>query len=163
MNRSQSSLTIRRATRDDVPTLVAMLADDVLGRERESTSIEVAQSYFEAFEAIDADEHQELVVAEIDGEAVGTLQLTYIPYLTFHGGWRAQIEAVRVTSGHRSEGLGHDLFAWAIERARERGCHLVQLTTDRRRADAHRFYEDLGFVASHEGMKLWLELEPPAG
>ena len=87
---------------------------------------------------------------------MGTLQLTFIPYLTYEGGWRAQIEAVRITSALRGDGLGHDLFAWAIDRARERGCHLVQLTTDKRRADARRFYEALGFTASHEGMKLHL-------
>lgn len=149
-------LTFRRATRADVASIVAMLADDDLGATRETPGHELPASYLAAFEAIDADPHQELVVAERGGELVGTLQLTFIPYLTYQGGWRAQIEAVRVASAHRNEGLGHALFAWAIDRARRRGCHLVQLTTDKRRTDAQRFYEQLGFVSSHEGMKLHL-------
>ena len=152
--RHHGPLTFRRATGADVPVIVAMLADDDLGAHREAQGAELPASYFAAFQAIDADPHQELVIAERDGEAVGTLQLTFLPYLTYQGGWRAQIEAVRVASQYRNEGLGHELFVWAIDRARERGCHLVQLTTDKRRNDAHRFYEDLGFVPSHEGMKL---------
>lgn len=160
-----SPLTVRRVTRADVPAIIAMLADDHLGATRETApaagGTNVPASYLEAFEAIDADPHQELVVAELDGEAVGTMQLTFIPYLTYEGGWRAQIEAVRIASTHRGDGLGHEFFAWAIERARRRGCHLVQLTTDKRRGDAHRFYEALGFVASHEGMKLDLRQEHP--
>lgn len=160
-----SLLTVRRATRADVPAIVAMLADDHLGATREaalgSSEAAAPASYLEAFEAINADPHQELVVAELDGEAVGTMQLTFIPYLTYQGGWRAQIEAVRIASTRRGDGLGHEFFAWAIERARQRGCHLVQLTTDKRRGDAHRFYEALGFVASHEGMKLDLRQEHP--
>jgi len=94
------------------------------------------------------------VVAEIDGEPVGTLQLTFIPYLTYQGGWRALIEGVRVDAKIRSAGLGKAMVEHAIRRARERGCHLVQLTTDKARPEAKRFYETLGFVASHEGMKL---------
>jgi len=156
-----SPLTVRRATRADVPAIVAMLADDHLGATREVAGTNVPASYLDAFEAIDADPHQELVVAELDGEAVGTMQLTFIPYLTYRGGWRAQIEAVRIASTRRGDGLGHEFFAWAINRARLRGCHLVQLTTDKRRGDAHRFYEALGFVASHEGMKLDLRQEQP--
>ena len=140
-----------------------MLADDDLGRQREHSAPGLPASYLAAFEAIDADSNQELVIAEIDGEPVGTLQLTFIPYLTYQGGWRAQIEAVRIALAHRGGGLGHELFAWAIERARERGCHLVQLTTDRLRPDARRFYEGLGFVASHEGMKLDLTRAPESG
>jgi len=149
-------IQVRRAARTDLAALVAMLADDELGARRETAAAEVLPSYLAAFEAIDGDPHQELVVAEIEGAPVGTLQLTFIPHLTYQGGWRAQIEAVRVASTHRDSGLGRQLLAWAIERARERGCHLVQLTTDKRRADAQRFYADLGFVASHEGMKLHL-------
>ena len=151
-----SALTVRRATRADVPAIVAMLADDELGSTREVAGAQLPPSYFEAFDAIDRDPNQLLVVAEVDGSPVGTLQLTFIPYLTYEGGWRAQIEAVRIASALRGDGLGHDFFAWAIDRARERGCHLVQLTTDKRRADARRFYEALGFTASHEGMKLHL-------
>jgi GNAT superfamily N-acetyltransferase len=149
-----SAPVFRRATREDVPAIVAMLADDDLGRSREEAATVLPPSYLAAFEAIEVDPNQELVVVELDGVPVGTLQLTYIPYLTYRGGWRAQIEAVRVASHLRGSGLGHALFTWAIERARQRGCHLLQLTTDKRRPDARRFYEDLGFVASHEGMKL---------
>lgn len=151
-------LTFRRATRADLPSIVAMLADDDLGSHREAQAAQLPTSYYVAFEAIDADRNQELVIAERDGEVVGTLQLTFLPYLTYQGGWRAQIEAVRVASQYRNEGLGHELFVWAIARARARGCHLVQLTTDKRRHAARRFYEGLGFVASHEGMKLDLSV-----
>jgi GNAT superfamily N-acetyltransferase len=110
-----------------------------------------------AFRAIDGDTNNELIVACRDGKAVGVLQLTFIPYLTYQGGWRALIEGVRVDSRTRSQGLGKALIEWAIARARERGCIMVQLTTDKTRADAKRFYEGLGFVASHEGMKLHLK------
>lgn len=151
---SQSQLTVRRATRDDVPTIIRMLADDFLGRDRERVEEVTPAAYLEAFDAIDADPQQELVVAELDGVAVGTLQLTFIPYLTHGGGWQAIIEAVRISSTLRGTGLGHSLLTWAIERARERGCLRIQLTSDKRRLDAHRFYADLGFEATHEGMKL---------
>lgn len=153
---SKPALTIRRATRDDVPTIVRMLADDFLGRARELVADETPASYLEAFDAIDASEHQQLVVAELDGETVGTLQLTFIPYMSHGGGWQAIIEAVRIASSLRGTGLGHSLIEWAIERARERGCLRIQLTSDKRRLDAHRFYADLGFEATHEGMKLEL-------
>ena len=109
-----------------------------------------------AFRAIDADPNNELVVACRGERVVGVLQLTYLPSLTYRGGWRALIEGVRVASGERSQGSGKALFEWAIARARERGCHMAQLTTDKARPDARRFYESLGFVASHEGMKLRL-------
>lgn len=133
-----------------------LLADDPLGAKRERFEIPLPDSYLRAFEAIDADPNNELVVACLGAEVVGVLQLTFIPYLTYQGGWRALIEAVRVDSRQRSRGLGKTMFEWAIARARERGCHLVQLTTDKARADAKRFYESLGFVASHEGMKLFI-------
>ncbi|RPH44783.1 MAG: GNAT family N-acetyltransferase [Burkholderiales bacterium] len=148
----------RRARRDDLPALVRLLADDPLGAKRETPSDPLPPSYGRAFEAIDGDPNQELVVVSLPGrEVAGLLQLTFIPYLTYRGSWRAQIEGVRIASDLRSAGLGRRMFEWAIGRARERGCHLLQLTSDKTRPDAIRFYEGLGFVASHEGMKLHLE------
>lgn len=152
---------VRGATDADLPAIVAMLADDELGSAREAVEAAVDRAYVEAFAAIDADPHQQLVVAELDGEPVGTLQLTFIPYLSYRGGWVAQVSAVRIVSALRGKGLGHQLLDWAIERARQRGCHHVQLTSDKRRTDAHRFYRDLGFVESHEGMQLDLSRHSP--
>jgi GNAT superfamily N-acetyltransferase len=146
----------RRARREDVPEIVALLAADPLGATRETYESPLPASYYAAFDAIEADSNNELVVAELDRRVVGVLQVTFIPYLTYRGGWRALIEGVRIASDLRSRGFGRTLFNWAIERARERRCHLVQLTSDKTRPDAIRFYESLGFVASHEGMKLHL-------
>ena len=151
---ASAQLSIRRATRADVPAIVRLLADDPLGQQRERYADPLPTSYYAAFESIDQDRRNELVVVERQGEVVGTLQLTFLPYLTYQGGTRAQIEAVRVDRRFRSHGLGQQLFEWAIARAREAGCHLVQLTTNASRDDAQRFYTRLGFVASHVGMKL---------
>lgn len=151
------NLTFRRATRDDVDDIVRMLADDPLGARREAYAAPLPERYYDAFSAIDRDPNNELVVAVLDGAVVGVLQLTFIPYLTYRGGWRALIEGVRVDAAQRSSGTGRKLFEWAIERARERGCHMVQLTSDKERPDAIRFYRGLGFTASHEGMKLHLK------
>lgn len=145
------NLQIRRATAEDVPAIVAMLADDPLGARRESPG---DPAYATAFSDIDADPRQLLAVAAVDGSVVGTLQLTFIPGLSRRGATRALIESVRVRSDLRGAGLGGRLTEWAIATARERGAALVQLTTDASRVDAHRFYERLGFVASHVGMKL---------
>ncbi|HYN90211.1 MAG TPA: GNAT family N-acetyltransferase [Ardenticatenaceae bacterium] len=150
----RNELTIRRATREDVPSIVRLLADDPLGHLRERIEQPTAQAYYDAFDEIDRDPNNALVMVEARGEVIGTLQLTFIRHLAFQGGRRAQIEAVRVDERYRSLGVGRYLFDWAISRAREQGCHLVQLTTNKNRTDAHRFYERLGFVASHEGMKL---------
>ena len=144
----------RPATRDDLPAVVRLLADDPLGTAREQYAEPLPEAYHEAFAAIEADPNNELVVAEVDGRVAGVLQLTFIPYLTYRGGRRALIEGVRIDPRLRSAGLGRRLLEWAIARASERGCHLLQLTSDKRRPDAIRFYESLGFVASHEGMKL---------
>lgn len=150
-------LTFRRAERADLPALVAMLADDVLGAGREVPSDALDDARYEAaFEAIDADPRQLLLVVEQHARVVGTLQLSFLPYLTFRGGERAQIEAVRVDAVRRGDGIGRAMLLWAIDHARRRGCHMVQLTTDKRRPDAKRFYESLGFAATHEGMKLHL-------
>jgi GNAT superfamily N-acetyltransferase len=149
-----AALAFRRARRGDLPAIVHLLADDPLGAQREADVSPLPASYGAAFDAIDADPNQELVVAESGGAVVGVLQLTFIPSLTYRGGWRALIEGVRVAAALRSAGVGQRLFEWAIARARERGCHLLQLTSDKTRPEAIRFYERLGFVASHEGLKL---------
>lgn len=151
----------RAAGPADLAAIVALLADDDLGRTREAApaggEAETAPAYRAAFDAITADPRQLLaVVDDGTGRVVGTLQLTFLPYLTYQGGTRAQIEAVRIASGLRGTGVGTRFLRWAIDTARQRGCHLVQLTTDKRRPDAFRFYESLGFEATHEGMKLHL-------
>lgn len=144
---------IRRARAADVPAIVAMLADDPLGAEREQPG---DPAYDRAFAAIDSDPHQLLVVAERDGEVVGSLQLTFVPGLSRRGMTRAVVEAVRVRADRREDGLGERLMRWSIDEARRRDCRLVQLTSDARRVDAHRFYRRLGFEPSHVGMKLRL-------
>ncbi|HEX5543106.1 MAG TPA: GNAT family N-acetyltransferase [Micromonospora sp.] len=149
-----SDVIFRPARKDDVPAIVALLADDGLGKGREVVGEEVDTAYWRAFEAMANDPNNVQIVVESDGEVVGTLQLTFIPSLSRRGGLRAQIEGVRVRSDQRGAGLGRQMFVWAIDQARDRGCNLVQLTTDKRRVDARRFYESLGFEASHEGMKL---------
>ena len=146
-------VAIRPAKETDLPAIVSMLADDVLRQQREDTSEPVNRKYADAFAVIDSDAHQILVVAESAGEIVGCLQLTLIPGLSRLGMWRGQIESVRVAGHARGRGIGRQLFEWAIGQCRARGCGLVQLTTDKSRGDARRFYEDLGFEASHEGTK----------
>lgn len=148
------TLTFRKATSADLPKIVAMLADDMLGQSREIVSDPPAEPYRKAFAAIEADANQFLAVAERDGEVVGTMQLSFVPGISHRGAWRGQIEAVRVVSSQRGTGLGREMMAWAIGVFRERGCSMVQLTTDKARKDAHRFYDSLGFAASHEGYKL---------
>jgi GNAT superfamily N-acetyltransferase len=151
-------VTFRRAERRDLPAIVRLLADDPLGKEREQTADgdEVEESYSLAFEAICEDPRQLLVVAVLGDRVIGTLQLSFIPYLTYRGGERAQIEAVRIDAGERGRGLGRQMVEWSVQEARQRGCHLLQLTTNRQRPDARRFYESLGFEATHDGMKLGL-------
>jgi GNAT superfamily N-acetyltransferase len=144
----------RVATRADVPAVLALLEDDEITRSRMETVPEDADAaLWRAFEAIDADPRSELVVADEDGAVIGTCQLTFTPSLSRGGAERMTIESVRVRRDRRDSGVGRAMMAWALDRARDRGCGLAQLTTDRRRVDAHRFYESLGFVASHVGMK----------
>lgn len=150
------AVSFRRATATDVPAIIELLADDIFGKDREDPSTPPNPGYIEAFNAIDADPNQMLVVATVDDGVAGTLQLTFIPGLTRTGAWRGQIEGVRVAAQYRGAGLGQQMFDWAIEQCRTRGCYLVQLTTDKERPDAHRFYETLGFVSSHIGYKLSL-------
>ena len=150
-------ITLRDARREDVPAIVAMLADDALGAAREVMTEPLPASYYAAFDALARDPNNRLLIAEINGEIVGTLQITFIHGLSRQGAKRALIEAVRVASLHRGKGFGEQIIREAVEMARREGCAMVQLTTDKSRKDAHRFYERLGFVASHEGMKLTLD------
>ncbi|WP_431771986.1 N-acetyltransferase family protein [Streptomyces cucumeris] len=147
-----SDFEIRRATADDIPDIVAMLADDPLGAQRESADDPVP--YRAAFDRLDRDPNQRLVVAVRDGRTVGTLQLTVIPGLSRRGATRSLVEGVRIHRDERGSGLGTRLIEWAVAESRREGCVLVQLTSDATRIDAHRFYERLGFEASHIGFKL---------
>jgi GNAT superfamily N-acetyltransferase len=148
-------MKFRKATQNDVAKIVEMIADDELGRTRENYQVPLPTEYLVAFEKIDADPNQELIVVENEGaEIIGTLQMSFIQYLTYKGGIRAQIEAVRIRKDQRGLGIGKTMFEWAIQRAKERNAHLLQLTTDKKRPEAIKFYEALGFRASHEGMKI---------
>jgi ribosomal protein S18 acetylase RimI-like enzyme len=149
-----SSVTIRRARNDDVAAIVAMLADDHLGRARERLEHPLPASYREAFERLDADPNITLVVAEEAGRVVGSLQLCILPGLSSQGASRGLIEDVRVASDRRSRGIGEQLVQWAVSEARARGCRLVELLTHQTRVDAQRFYERLGFAKSHVGMTI---------
>lgn len=144
----------RDARLDDVASVVRMYADDELGSGREVVSDPPGDEYVRAFLRIDGDPGQRLIVVEDDGDLIATLQLSFVPHLVLRGGERAQIEAVRVRSDQRGRGVGEQLVLWAIDEARERGCRLVQLATNATRTEARRFYERLGFEASHVGMKL---------
>ena len=148
-------MKFRKAMEKDVPTIVEMIADDELGKKRENFQNPLPKEYLVAFEKINADENQELIVVENEQEEViGTLQLSFIQYLTYQGGIRAQIEAVRIRKDKRGLGIGKAMFEWAINRAKEKNAHLLQLTSDKKRTKAIKFYEDLGFKATHEGMKI---------
>ncbi|MFD5802275.1 GNAT family N-acetyltransferase [Streptomyces sp. NPDC048171] len=149
-----ADLEIRRTTAADIPAVVAMLADDPLGAQRESP--DDLDPYLAALERLDADPNQHVVVAVRDSRVVGTLQLTIVPGLSRRGATRSIIEGVRVHADERGSGLGTQLIEWAIDESRRQGCQLVQLTSDKTRTDAHRFYERLGFSSSHAGFKLQL-------
>jgi ribosomal protein S18 acetylase RimI-like enzyme len=148
------SITIRRARRDDVAAIIAMLADDHLGRARERLEEPLPESYFDAFARLDADPNIQLVVAEESGNVVGCLQLCILPGLSSQGASRGLIEDVRVASNRRSRGIGEQLVQWAISEARARQCRLVELLTHHTRVDAQRFYQRLGFSKSHVGMTI---------
>jgi GNAT superfamily N-acetyltransferase len=152
-----SDVVFRLAKRTDLPAIVRMLADDDLGSQRERYEEPLPETYYAAFEQVDRDVNHELIVAELNGEVIGTLHLMLLPSLSFQGGLRAQVESVRVDKTHQGQGIGSDMLRWAIERAQGRGAHVVQLTTHKSRADAHRFYERLGFKSTHLGMKLSLK------
>lgn len=154
-------VTFREAISGDIDKIVALLADDDLGKLREELSDRVADCYVKAFNKIDLSPDNELIVMAIDKDIVGCMQLTFIPYLTFKGGIRCLIEGVRVSASHRGQGLGEKMFQFAIKRAKNKDCHMVQLTTNKKRPDAYSFYEKLGFKATHEGFKLYLKEESP--
>jgi GNAT superfamily N-acetyltransferase len=152
-----ADILFRIARRDDVSAIVRMLADDELGSQRENAEEPLPESYYTAFEQLERDNNHELIVAERNGEVIGTLHLMFLPSLSYQGGIRAQVESVRVDKKCQNQGIGSRLMKWAIERARERGAHIIQLTTHKSRKDAHRFYDRLGFKGSHLGMKLSLK------
>lgn len=150
-------MVIRKATVEDLSAIVEMLTEDEIGQAKEDFRIPLPNCYVKAFENIIADPNQELIVIENEeGWVIGTLQLTFIQYLMYQGGIRAQIEAVQIKKEHRGQGIGSQLMNWAIARAKERKAQLIQLTSNKKRSKAIRFYEGLGFEASHEGMKLYL-------
>lgn len=149
-----ATLSFRRAAATDLPAIIALLAEGVVGQQREDPTMPPQPAYLAAFGAIDRDPNQLLAVVERAGQIIGCLQLSFIPGLSRRGLWRGQIESVRVAASERGAGTGRALFEWAIAQCRDKGCGLVQLTTDKQRADARRFYESLGFKATHEGMKL---------
>lgn len=154
---NKERLIFRTAKRADVPAIVRLLADDDLGSQRERYELPLPNRYYEAFEQIDRDPNHELIVAETDGEIIGTLHLMFLHSLSYQGGLRAQVESVRVARECQGKGIGSRMMRWAIERATARGAHMMQLTTHKSRGDAHRFYERLGFQKSHLGMKLGLK------
>jgi GNAT superfamily N-acetyltransferase len=148
-------MIFRKAIKEDVPFIVKMIAEDKLGSLREDYKNPLPEKYFQAFNKINNDPNQELIVVVDDNtEIIGTLQLSFIQYLTYQGGIRAQIEGVRVREDKRGSGIGEKLFNWGITRAKERGAHLIQLTSDKKRPEAIKFYKALGFVDSHEGFKI---------
>ena len=151
---ASQTVSFREATDDDLPRIVGLLADDPLGSRRERFEDPLPPEYEAAFEVITRDPNNELIVACVGEEVVGVLQLTFIPGLSRLGSWRCQIEGVRVDGEHRSLGIGKRLLSWALTRARERDCRLVQLTTDKMRPEALKFYERFGFEATHLGLKL---------
>ena len=151
-----AALIFRRATRDDLPAIVSLLADDMLGRARERPSEPLDPSYLAGFDAIEANPNDMLAVVEQDGCVLGCLQLTFLPGISHLGSWRGHIEGVRIAAKRRGAGIGRQLLEWAIAQCRAKGCLTVQLTTNSARLDAQRFYKTLGFEASHVGMKLSL-------
>jgi len=154
---TEKEIIFRLATRADLPSIVRMLADDELGSQRERFENPLPESYYSAFEQINQDSNHELIVAERNGEVIGTLHLMFLPSISFQGRLRAQVESVRIDKRFQSQGIGSEMMKWVMERATQRGAHAVQLTTHKSRVDAHRFYERLGFEGSHLGMKMSLK------
>jgi len=150
-------LNFRRARRSDLEAIVAMFADDELGRLREDPTLPLNDKYTSAFATIEGDDNQYMMVVEREGDLLGFLQITFIPYLSRQGSVRGQVESVRVDSNLRGQGIGTHMMKEAIRVCRERGCFLVQLTTDLKRQKTRKFYEDLGFETTHHGMKLVLQ------
>lgn len=156
METQPNALVFREARREDVPRIVRLLADDTLGQTREAQGDDLDPAYAEAFDAIAKDRNNRLIVGDIDGVVVSCMQLTTIPHLTFKGGTRLQIEGVRVDKAFRDRKIGAAMIDWAIAFGRKEGCHLVQLTSNKDRDDALRFYQAQGFEPSHIGFKHYL-------
>lgn len=156
INSKQSSLVFRKASFKDLEAIIALLFEDQFGQTRENLSTPLSASYLEAFSKIFGSPNDELLVAELNHQVIGVMQITYLQHLTFQGAQVAHIEGVRIQKGHQKKGFGKQFFQWALERAKNHGCHRVQLMTDKRRTEAKKFYEQLGFSASHEGMKLYI-------
>ena len=150
-------VSYRDATEADLPAIVCLLAEDQIGGRKDDPGPPLDPVYAAAFAAIERDPNQRLIVAEIDGAVIGTMQLSFLPGLLNRGAWRGQIEAVRIAADQRGQGLGADMIAWGVEQCRERGCFMAQLTSNNDRVAAHRFYERLGWQKSHAGFKLYLE------
>lgn len=157
-----TDIQFRAATQEDLGAIIELLADDELGQTREVVAEPIDARYQLAFDALQADANQLLAVAISAGSetVIGCIQLSFIPGLSRTGMWRGQIESVRIAQSQRGSGMGRKMFEWALKVFKERQCQLVQLTTDKERPEALRFYQSLGFVATHEGMKLTLPLEP---
>ena len=152
-----ADLTYRRATESDLPFMVALIAeDDVSDVPVDNGADAMAPAYRDALAAIDADPYQELYVVELNGERIGTFQLTFLPGIMRRGMWRGLVESVHIAPAHRNRGYGRQMMRWAVERCHAKGCGMVQLTSNKKRVDAHRFYRTLGFDQSHEGFKLFL-------
>lgn len=150
----EASFEGREAQVNDLPAIIALLADDALGAEREDLSAPLNPSYLSAFDAMKCDPNQMMCVFELDGTVVGCFQITLIPGLSYTGRWRGQIESVRIAKQLRGQGLGRQMIAWAVDVCRNRGCGMVQLSAHKSRKDTHRFYASLGFEPIHEGFKL---------
>jgi GNAT superfamily N-acetyltransferase len=150
-------IEMRPAISKDLLPIVQLLADDFLGQHREHLSEPIDENYINAFREIESSPNNELIVAEMDGKVIGTLQLTFTPSLSYQGSKRCTVESVRVDSKLRGQGIGREMMLWAIARAKENGCISMQLTSHNDRENAHRFYERLGFLRSHVGMKLPLQ------
>ena len=154
---SEKGIIFRIASKADLPSIVRLLANDDLGSQRERNEAPLPDSYYSAYEEINKDPNHELIVAEQNGEVIGTAHLMFLPSISYQGGLRAQIESVRIDTQHQNRGIGREMMTWVIDRAKARGAHLVQLTTHKSREDAHRFYKRLGFRGTHLGMKLCLK------
>lgn len=149
-------LEYRKANKKDVEWIVQLLAADPMGRKREEYADPLPEAYYKAFDRIEADPNQELMVLLVKDEIIGTFQLSFLPYLTYKGGIRCQVEGVRIKGSYRGKGVGSQMFRWIIQRAKDRRAHVLQLTTDKQRPEALDFYRKLGFGNSHEGLKLHL-------
>jgi GNAT superfamily N-acetyltransferase len=150
------ALSFRNARPDDLPFIIALIVEDSVIQTGDEPADAGHADYTDALAAIDADPNEEMIVVENDGERIGCFQLSYLPGLMRRGMWRGQIEVVHVGDAWQNRGFGTEMMRWAVERCRQRGCGLVQLTSNKKRPDAHRFYERLGFSKSHEGFKIYL-------